>query len=78
MDNELFVDDYLVPGTGGDNTWGPLSFIGISGISKLEINLRGSGAIDNLSYNVVPVPAAAWLFGTALLGFIGFSRRTAI
>lgn len=26
-------------------------------------------------YNVVPVPAAFWLFGTALLGFIGFSRR---
>jgi hypothetical protein len=24
----------------------------------------------------VPVPAAIWLFGTALIGFIGFSRRT--
>ncbi len=24
---------------------------------------------------VVPVPAAVWLFGTALIGFIGFSRR---
>ena len=23
----------------------------------------------------VPLPAAAWLFGTALIGFIGFSRR---
>ncbi|MGB5329418.1 MAG: PEP-CTERM sorting domain-containing protein, partial [Gammaproteobacteria bacterium] len=23
----------------------------------------------------VPVPAAVWLFGTALLGFIGVSRR---
>lgn len=26
----------------------------------------------------VPVPAAFWLFGTALIGFIGFSRRTKI
>jgi len=26
----------------------------------------------------VPVPAAFWLFGTALLGFIGFSRRTSL
>ena len=26
----------------------------------------------------VPVPAAFWLFGTALIGFIGFSRRTAV
>ena len=27
---------------------------------------------------VVPVPASIWLFGTALIGFIGFSRRTKI
>ena len=31
--------------------------------------------ITNLSSTIVPVPAAAWLFGSALLGFIGFSRR---
>lgn len=34
---------------------------------------------DNLLFagdlNPVPVPAAAWLFGSALLGFFGFSRR---
>ena len=41
--------------------------------------------IDFLLYNddglsapsTVPVPAAAWLFGSALLGFFGFSRRKA-
>lgn len=27
------------------------------------------------SLSPVPLPAAAWLFGTALIGFIGFSRR---
>jgi hypothetical protein len=27
---------------------------------------------------VVPVPAAVWLFGTALIGFIGFARRTKV
>ena len=34
----------------------------------------------NLAFqvNVVPVPAAIWLFGTALIGFIGFSRRRKI
>lgn len=44
----------------------------------------GSGqhwALDNLTVNEtvspVPVPAAAWLFGSALLGFFGFSRRKA-
>jgi hypothetical protein len=29
----------------------------------------------NLRVNPVPVPAAAWLFGTALVGFFGMSRR---
>lgn len=32
---------------------------------------------SNLAFrvNVVPVPAAVWLFGTALIGFVGLSRR---
>lgn len=29
-------------------------------------------------FQVVPVPAAVWLFGTALIGFIGISRRTKV
>ena len=28
-----------------------------------------------LKLQVVPVPAAVWLFGTALIGFVGMSRR---
>jgi len=78
LNNELFAGSYFTPGTGGDNKWNQLAFAGITGIYKLEVNLYGSGAIDNLVYNVVPVPAAFWLFGTALIGFIGFSRRTSI
>lgn len=31
--------------------------------------------VQGVSYNVVPIPAAAWLFGTALIGLIGFSKR---
>ncbi len=36
-----------------------------------------NSTVDNVSLNVstVPVPAAAWLFGSALLGFFGVSRR---
>lgn len=34
------------------------------------------GAVGRLSsISVVPIPAAAWLFGTALIGFVGMSRR---
>jgi hypothetical protein len=28
--------------------------------------------------SAVPVPAAVWLFGTALIGFVGMSRRTKV
>ena len=78
FDNELFAGSYFVPGTGGDNTWDQLAFNGITGVYRLEVNLYGSGAVDNLVYNVVPVPAAVWLFGSALIGFIGFARRTTV
>jgi len=38
--------------------------------------IDGAGSEDSDSYvNAVPVPAAAWLFGTALLGFFTASKR---
>ncbi len=46
-----------------------------------------TGGGDNVQLNIdvspiavspIPVPAAVWLFGTALLGFVGMSRRTSI
>jgi len=38
------------------------------------------GYSESLSLNPspVPVPAAVWLFGTALIGFVGMSRRTKV
>ncbi len=34
-------------------------------------------AIDNVTISAIPVPAAAWLFGSALLGFFGYARKKA-
>jgi len=34
-----------------------------------------SGTLGIFPVNPIPVPAAIWLFGTGLLGLIGFSRR---
>jgi hypothetical protein len=31
--------------------------------------------LDNVAVSAVPIPAAAWLFGSALVGFFGLSRR---
>jgi len=75
--------DYHTPYTGGDNLWKQLLFDSATdpellSIGRIDVYMGGSGAIDNLTYNVVPIPASLWLFGSALLGFIGYSRRRMI
>jgi hypothetical protein len=47
--------------------------IGISNVSSIEINFSKSGAIDNVA--TVPMPAAAWLFGSGLIGLATLKRR---
>lgn len=43
---------------------------GVSGI------VFASGTLyDNISITTVPVPGAVWLFGSAILGFLGLGRR---
>jgi len=59
---------------------GPSTFAAL-GIRSLRFDDPSAGAsIDNLiittdSIPEIPVPAAVWLFGTALLGLVGFSKR---
>ncbi|MCP4768227.1 MAG: VPLPA-CTERM sorting domain-containing protein [Gammaproteobacteria bacterium] len=47
-----------------------------------EIPKNGTNTPEYLSAELtvspVPVPAAVWLFGTALIGFVGMSRRTKV
>jgi hypothetical protein len=43
------------------------------GLSGLQLVQTFSGPIDPIS--PIPVPAAFWLFGTALIGMIGFGKR---
>ncbi|MES9898019.1 MAG: DUF1566 domain-containing protein [Sedimenticola sp.] len=38
-------------------------------------NSAGAWAVRDGDVNVVPIPAAVWLFGTGLMGLIGFSKR---
>ena len=54
---------------GSSGTWATGALDG-KDLSHFTIYTSGMSA--------VPVPAAAWLFGTALIGFIGFSRRTRV
>jgi len=43
------------------------------GLERVEF-FSDSILIDNVALNVVPIPAAAWLFGSALAGLAGFRR----
>jgi hypothetical protein len=45
----------------------------IAGISIWNTDLGGIG-LDDIKFNVVPVPPALYLFGSGLLGLIGISR----
>jgi hypothetical protein len=48
-----------------------------SGLTRVEFGSAGSNGgqeIDNIVVNAVPIPAAVWLFGSALAG-LGWMRR---
>lgn len=48
----------------------------LSGAARIGLHIQAYGDGKSDSYvNTVPVPAAAWLFGTALLGFFATSKR---
>ncbi len=79
---------------GVDIFWGPynpsriysIMYAGLDSSIDMRINDTNygdnSGSLNvrilDASVSAVPVPAAFWLFGTALLGFVGISRRTQI
>ena len=53
---------------------------GLNNLSELDISFDGSTSfapfdLDNVQMSLVPVPAAVWLFGSALVGLAGWSRR---
>ena len=53
-----------------------LSSINIEGLDNTRTN-SGSFLVSTIAPSVVPVPAAAWLFGSALIGLVGIKRKKA-
>jgi len=43
--------------------------------NAIRYYLDSTGSMQLNSITTVPLPAAVWLFGTGLLGLIGFSKR---
>ncbi len=48
----------------------------VDSIVNMQLHLSDEAHGIPTDMPAVPVPAAFWLFGTALIGFIGYSRRT--
>jgi hypothetical protein len=53
---------------------------GMAGLSGLDISFDGITNfapfdLDNVQFSVVPLPAGIWLFGSAMVGLAGWSRR---
>jgi hypothetical protein len=53
---------------------------GMAGLLGLDISFDGSTYfapfdLDNVQFSVVPLPAGIWLFGSAMVGLAGWSRR---
>lgn len=71
--HEILAGMFSAPSTGGDNKWNRLDFDSVRGVRSMVVELAGSGAIDNLEYQVVPLPATAWLFVSSL-GLLGWVR----
>ena len=79
----VIKDGNLDGGNPTEFQWGAFLLGALSGTWSIEgPNSEQIKAISGAelwgSATVVPVPAAVWLFGTALLGFVGISRRTTI
>ena len=70
----LIADSNVSGETGEDNFFG---VINEGGISAIRISNETAGIeADHLQYgNIVPTPAALWLFGSGLLGLVGMARR---
>ena len=60
------------------NDFGFLSFAGFTSLDEVTISVTGTFVdpdFDNLTFQVVPIPAALWLFGGALLGLRRVVKR---
>ena len=75
--NQMLVD--LSKGESITNILDIFKASDLSAASELSISLdydvMSDADIQNCNINEVPIPAAGWLFASALLGFITFSNR---
>ena len=70
------IADNSVVGTTDEDTF--FGVMNAGGISKIRVwNTNGGIEVDHFQYSgtIVPIPAALWMFGSAVLGLVGCSKR---
>jgi hypothetical protein len=71
----LVVDSQMIT-LAAINTWSSITLVGT--FDEVQWGGAGTGfhpyGVDNIQFSAVPIPAAAWLFGSALAG-LGWLRR---
>lgn len=85
-DAQFLLANVATVGEGGSSGWNNFSFTALSDFTDLKFIVSNDTDtafnstlyIDNISsgsVSAVPVPAAVWLFGSGLVGLLGFNRK---
>lgn len=85
-DAQFLLENVATVGEGGSSGWNNFSFTALSDFTDLKFIVSNDTDtafnstlyIDNISsgsVSAVPVPAAVWLFGSGLVGLLGFNRK---
>ena len=72
------ADNFSIMATANNKPSPTFGIFSVSRFSKFDGGPNPNTSNWVTGPSPVPVPAAFWLFGTALIGFIGFSRRTKV
>jgi hypothetical protein len=84
LKNGALVDTFEILATSGtpDSQVDIVSFSGVGLFDEIQITGITDGGsrnigwgIDNTNTSPVPLPAAVWLFGSALFGLVAIGRR---